>query len=210
MNPRGRAALIALEGIDGAGKSTVLRALAQRLSRRGWRVGTWREPSDPALGREAQRIAARDPLRAALKFTLDRALARPQLQKLLGATDVVLTDRSMYSTLAYQGSALPRAARSELARLQRSATVVPDRVVWLAVPISLALTRVHRRGARRAPLERARTLRRVDRGYRALARAGGWWRLDGRRTSAQLAVEAEAKVTAWLGRPRRRPTRRRG
>ncbi len=99
--------LVAIEGIDGVGKSTLQRALAARLRREGFVVGLWHEPTDARLGHRAQLAGTSDPWTAAMFFTLDRALARPRLERLITRSDVVLADRSFYSTLAYQGSALP-------------------------------------------------------------------------------------------------------
>ena len=93
---RTRGRLIALEGIDGTGKSTLQRRLAAQLRREGFRVALWKEPVDPRLGREAQAVAPADPAAAAVRFTLDRLLARPRLLERLRSNDVVVADRSFY------------------------------------------------------------------------------------------------------------------
>jgi dTMP kinase len=200
--------LIALEGIDGAGKSTLAQGLARRLRARGWRVARWHEPVDPELGRRAQQVAATDPVAAGIQFTLDRMIALPRLRRLRAHVDVVLSDRSFYSTLAYQGSALsPRAYRA-LAHLQSTATIRPDRVLWVDLAPAAAVRRVRGRGRGRAPLEKVRTLERVARRYRALARAGGWQRLDGRAGPDEVLAAAEAAVRRWLRGRRPRPAPR--
>jgi dTMP kinase len=201
--------LLALEGVDGSGKSTLQRGLAARLRRQGLRVGAWREPVDPVRGRRAQALGPDDPLGAAAEFTMDRLLGRSKLEALLRRTDLVITDRSFYSTLAYQGSALPPSTRRALAHLQRTAAIEPDRVVYLELPVRLALERVGGRGSVRAPLERARILRRVGRAYRGMARGRTWWVLDARAPPEALAAEAERRVLRWLGR-RPASARRRG
>ena len=200
--------LIALEGIDGAGKSTLQRELVRRLRRRGLQTAPWREPVDREIGRVAQVLGATDPLAAAIEFTVDRWLARPRLERLLRSRDIVLSDRSFFSTLAYQGSALPARTRQGLARLQVAATVPPDRVLLLELSMDEALQRVGARGAVRAPLERAATLRRVAAAYRRFARREGWKVLDARRPPAELADRAEAWILAGL--PSRRAPRVRG
>jgi len=204
----GRGKLLALEGVDGSGKSTLQHELLRRLRRRGVRVASWHEPVDAAIGRAAQALGPTDPLAAAIEFTVDRWLARPRLEKLLASRDLVLSDRSFYSTLAYQGTALPATTRSGLVRLQQAATVPPDRVLLLDLPIEAALLRVGRRGEARAPLERATTLRRVAASYRRFARRDGWLVLDARSDSDKLADRAEAWIRGWL--PRRRSPRVRG
>ena len=131
MTARRRGMFLAIEGIDGVGKSTLLRSLASALRRRGLSVAVRREPADRRLGALAQSAAAEDPWTGAVYFTVDRHLAAPALERALREHDVVLQDRSYFSTLAYQGSALPAADRRRLAQLQRSATRSPDRVVLL-------------------------------------------------------------------------------
>jgi len=198
----GAGRLLALEGIDGVGKSTLQRTLIARLRRRGLRVAAWREPVDPERGRRAQRLGRGDPLGAATEFTMDRLLARPRLAALLQRVDLVVSDRSFYSTLAYQGSALPPSVRAALARLQRSASIEPDRVLLLDLSIAAALGRVGRRGSPPAPLEHRRTLARAVRTYRATAAARRWWVVDAGGGPAEIADEAERRVLRWVrGRP---------
>jgi dTMP kinase len=181
-----RGTLVVLEGIDGVGKSTLLRALSRTFRRQGLSVAVRREPSDARLGALAQAAAAEDAWTGAVYFTVDRHLAAPALERDLRTHDVVLQDRSFYSTLAYQGSALPASDRRRLAQLQHAAAREPDRVVLLDLPLSEALGRVGSRSDRRGPLERARTLRRVARAYRSLARARRWLVLDARASPSEL------------------------
>jgi dTMP kinase len=203
--------LVALEGIDGAGKSTFARRLAAALRRRGLSVAVHREPTDRRLGALAQSATLRDPWTGAVFFTVDRHLARPHLERDLRRRDVVITDRSFYSTLAYQGSALPPRDRRRLEQLQRGAAVRPDRVLFLDIDPRTALARVGRRPSDRAPLEREATLRRVAAAYRRLAARPGWTRLDARRPPQELVSDAlEALGIRGRGRPsdRRRRYRR--
>ena len=187
---RHRGILVAVEGIDGTGKSTLVRSLAREIRRRGASVALHREPSDPRLGRLAQEASVRDPWTGAVYFTVDRHLAAGALRRALRQADVVLSDRSYFSTLAYQGSALPASDRQRLERIQLESTVRPDRVLLVDLPVEEALDRVGRRSERRAPLERRRTLARVARAYRRLARAPGWVVLDGRRPPRELVADA--------------------
>ena len=206
---RTRGALVALEGIDGAGKSTLQSELVRRLSARGWKVARWREPTDRRLGRIAQRLATDDPWAAALEFTLDRRIARTRLERLLARNDLVISDRSFFSTLAYQGSLLSPSAQRSLAVLQRAATREPDRVVLLDLAPERAMARVARRGATRAPLERRRTLRRVAASYRRFASERRWWREDATAPLPEVADRIERRLLRWRS-PSRGSPRGRG
>ena len=100
---------IALEGIEGAGKTTVQTALRERLEAAGHEVVGVREPGGTRLGVRLRRILLYgeelEPWTEALLFAADRAhlvssTIRPALER--GAW--VISDRSVYSSLAYQGA----------------------------------------------------------------------------------------------------------
>jgi len=196
--------LVALEGIDGAGKSTLLRALGRAMRRRGYAVRLRREPVDPTIGRLAQQAGARDPWTGAVYFTVDRHLAAPRLRADLRKFDLVLSDRSFYSTVAYQGSRLSPRDRARLEQLQRGATVPPDRVILLDLPPSWLGRRLGGRGTRRGPLERSRALAGVALAYRRLARREGWVVLDARRPQRALLEDAVRALGTLRARPRAR------
>ena len=140
---------VALEGGEGAGKSTQLRLLEQWLADRGHDVVVTREPGatpagariramllDPATGPLAPRAEA-------MLYAADRAqhvaeVVRPALDR--GA--VVLTDRYVDSSLAYQGAGRELAA-DEVRRLSQWATggLRPDLVVLLDVDPVVGLAR---------------------------------------------------------------------
>ena len=202
MTAARRGRFVALEGIDGAGKSTLLRALGRRLRRRGLSVRLRHEPVDATLGRLAQEAGARDAWTGAVYFTVDRHLAAPRLRQDLRTYDLVLSDRSYYSTVAYQGSRLPRGERARLEQLQRRATVAPDRVLLLDLPPTWLGRRLAGRTGGRGPLERQRALAGVARAYRTLARRDGWAVLDARRPASELLAAAEQALRPWTERPR--------
>ncbi|WP_456435829.1 dTMP kinase [Methanopyrus sp.] len=90
---------LGVEGVDGVGKSSVVNLAAEFLEIHGLEVTTVREPSTD-IGREA--LEWDDPHLQALAFTLDRMLTLKRLD--FETVDVVLSDRTFLSTLAYQSA----------------------------------------------------------------------------------------------------------
>lgn len=106
-----RGKLITIEGIDGAGKSTLARALHESIAAHGHRVELLREPGGVELS-ERIRALVKDPAldvsaRAeALLYAAARAqLVQQRVQPLLDEGALVLLDRYVDSSLAYQGAA---------------------------------------------------------------------------------------------------------
>lgn len=100
---------IAFEGVEGAGKSTVVKAVAARLQAAGENVLLVREPGGTAAGEQLRDILLHDEVRLepwteAMLFAAARAqLAREVLDPALEEGRWVVSDRSVYSSLAYQG-----------------------------------------------------------------------------------------------------------
>ncbi|WP_432541815.1 dTMP kinase [Kineococcus sp. SYSU DK002] len=151
---------LALEGGDGSGKTTQAALLAAWLAERGHEAVVTREPGGTATGRDLREVLLRhrrdgaplSPRAEALLFAADRAqhvaeVVRPAL----GRGAVVVTDRYVDSSLAYQGAGrdLPAA---DVERLSGWATqdLLPDLTVVLDVdPVTAA-----RRRSGRAPDDR--------------------------------------------------------
>lgn len=132
---------IALEGGDGAGKSTQVEALAEWIRAKGHEVVVTREPGATAIGKRLRSIildvstSGLSDRAEALMFAADRAehvdsVIRPALER--GA--VVITDRYIDSSVAYQGAGR-NLAPTEIARISRWATdgLVPHLTVLLDV-----------------------------------------------------------------------------
>jgi dTMP kinase len=106
---------ITLEGIDGCGKSTQAKLLYQRLQTKGCRVLLTREPGGTDLAEEIRRVILTpgkeelDPMAEILLYAASRAqhvnrLIKPALE----AGQVVISERFVHSSLAYQGYGLGR------------------------------------------------------------------------------------------------------
>ena len=106
--PPGDCSYIAFEGIEGAGKSTVARRVAQAIRASGAHVVEVREPGSTEAGESIRQVLlhgeALEPWTEALLFAAQRAqLAAEVIRPALAAGSVVIADRSVYSSLAYQG-----------------------------------------------------------------------------------------------------------
>jgi dTMP kinase len=139
---------IAFEGIDGAGKSTVASRFADALSATGERVVRVREPGGTDVGEGIREILLGHdwnpaPWPEALLFAAARAqLAAEIIAPALNSGAWVVGDRSVYSSLAYQGGA--RGLGIETVRRVNQAglgDIWPDLVVLLEVDPSTALAR---------------------------------------------------------------------
>ena len=172
-----RGTYIAIEGIDGTGKTELTTRLVPPLLRRGHSVSNFHEPADRFLRAESLRLGRSDSLAAALCFTVDRAMQRPSIERALEVGDVVLQDRSFYSTLAYQYPGLSADAWRELERIERALALEPDLVLYLDAPVDVAMKRIEGRGERSA-FEDEPYLNKVKRKFEQMFQAPRWVRID--------------------------------
>src|SRR5215204_5485191 len=198
--------LIAFEGVEGSGKSTQLELLRQALDGRSREVVVTREPGGTPAG-ERVRALLLDPevelhpraealLFAAARAELVEAVIRPALER--GA--VVLCDRYLDSSLAYQGGAR-RLGQGPVEEVNRFATggLLPDLVVLLDLDPASGLRR--RAGA----LDRIEGQdldfhRRVRQAFRDLAAAdpGRFAVVDAAAPVHEVAAKVEAAALALL------------
>jgi dTMP kinase len=169
---RGR--LVALEGLDGCGKTTQAARIAEALRARGRDALLTREPTDGPFGLRIRALArGGGPLSAAQErqlFTDDRRehVARV-IAPALAAGRWVVTDRYFLSTVAYQG------ARGldwrEILASSEAEFPIPDAVLLFEVSASLGLARARARGGAPDPrFERADYLVEVEKIFAAIER----------------------------------------
>lgn len=143
-----RGTYIALEGIEGAGKSTVAVALAALIAGAGHDVMTVREPGGTPTGEKVRAILLETdgsvaPWSEALLFSAARAqLAVDVVEPALQAGTWVVSDRSVYSSLAYQGAG--RGLGVDAVRAVNApglGPTWPDVVAWLRLGVADGLAR---------------------------------------------------------------------
>jgi dTMP kinase len=172
-----RGTYIVIEGIDGTGKTELAARLVPPLLGRGHSVSSFREPTDKFLRRQFARLIKNDSLAAALCLTVDRAMRRPEIDLALDQGDVVIQDRSFYSTLAYQYPGLPAEEWRELERIEQAIAIDPDLVLYLDAPVDLAMKRVEGSGQRDA-FEDEPYLTKVKRKFEQMFQPPRWVRIN--------------------------------
>ena len=141
---------VALEGLDGAGTTTQLRLVSEALAARGVSCHATSEPTEGPYGREARRALRREidihPLTLAFLFAADRNehLRDPRdgILKHLAAGTTVITDRYLFSSLAYQSV---QSGFDHVFAIN-SAFPVPRDVVFLDTPLEICQGRLRERG----------------------------------------------------------------
>ncbi|QOC94975.1 dTMP kinase [Micromonospora craniellae] len=205
---------VVFEGGEGAGKSTQLAQLAERLRGHGRDVVVTREPGATAVGSRIRSMVldttgaeAPSPRAEALLYAADRAhhvatVVRPALVR--GA--VVISDRYVDSSLAYQGAGRTLPV-DEVSWLSSWATggLKPDLVVLLDVDPRTGLSRVAARNqaADRLEAESVSFHERVRYAFLDLAAADPkrYLVLDGSRPAEEIAEQVAHRVEELLGAP---------
>jgi dTMP kinase len=215
-----RGLFITLEGVEGSGKSTQIRNLAEVLRQAGYRVLHTREPGGTPSAEAIRDILLTAPSQEPIAPQTEALLilaARCQhvtylITPALRRATVVLCDRFSDSTLAYQGFA--RGLDLEwLMEANRIATggLTPDLTLVLDLPVSVGLARrrADRGQQNRLDRETARFHRKVRRGFLTLAaEAPGRMKIvNANRPSQEVRDEIARIVLEWLTRPRRSPRR---
>lgn len=187
---------VVLEGVDGSGKSTQARRLAEWLRSRGARVVETREPTGGEWGRR-YRAWARGELEAGpeevLRFFVEdrREHVATTIAPALASGSWVVCDRYVASTLAYQGA--HGADRDAIRRsVEAERFPEPDLVLWLRLPVAEALARLGDAASER--YEQRAFLERVDAAYASL----GLTEVDATGTEAQVADRLRKMVSPLL------------
>lgn len=203
-----RAGFASFEGIDGAGKTTVSRLVAERLAKRGESVFLTAEPTEGWIGQAVRRSYEEDvgPIAETFLFLADRAVHQEEIRRRLAAGEIVLCDRYADSTYAYQGARLRGVLRDPVGFLRRATEpwfLSPDVTILLRVPPEVGMRRLDDR-VRKVRFEDAAFLKQVAANYDRLARSKRFVVLDARKPADEVAHEAAAAIEKRLKRTARR------
>ena len=194
--------LVTFEGIEAAGKSTLIAALHEELTTRGNVVLVTREPGGTPLGDALRAVFldpafALDPIAEVMLLNASRAqLVANVIAPALKARSVVLCDRFFDATVAYQGYGRGLNVDS-LLEICLTAThrIAPDLTFLIDIPVELSQARLRARGGTdRMEREGAEFHTQVREGYLALAErfANRYVVLEGTQPAGVLAAAALA------------------
>jgi dTMP kinase len=206
-----RGAFITLEGIEGAGKSTVAQWLGQWLGEHGLTVRLTREPGGTELAERVRRIVlerGQEQVSAQAETLLMFAARAIHLDNLirpaLAAGEWVLSDRFTDATRAYQGGGrgvdlqwIDALAAHVHADLEPSCTLLLD----LPVPLGLQRARARRGETDRFEAETEAFFERIRAAYLALARREShrFRIIDASSPVAVVREQVAAALAPWLG-----------
>lgn len=163
---------ITFEGIDGSGKTTISQEVYSRLKKKNRDIILTREPTDTYIGAMVTKAIEENcnPLTIALLFMADRYEHVFQIRKWLEKKDIVLCDRYMDSTFAYQTVQLSQDMKNPLSWLQNIHHLFylePDLTFLFVLEPQKALERINRK---RSAFEKKDFLEEVQKKYLALAK----------------------------------------
>jgi dTMP kinase len=188
---------VCIEGLDGSGKSTQARLLAERLQKTR-RVLLTVEPSRGRIGTFIRQsyLYGENRLSSvveALLFAADRVdHVQNEIVPALETGDVVISDRYVYSSLAYQGAA---GLSLEWIEKVNSHALRPDIALFLDVDLGTVMKRLK---PRKSVMENLETQEKVRRFYLDLVKAGLLRRVDGNRVGSEIAEETFSIVQDFL------------
>jgi dTMP kinase len=194
---------IALEGLEGCGKSTHTTRLGQHLD-----AVITREPGGTRIGTELRAILANpdnvemDRRTEALLMAADRAQHMAEvIAPALAHGQHVVSDRSIYSTLAYQGYGRQLGTTDLLAISQWALRDrLPDIVIYIDVPTDVLNERLAKRDLDRFEREGAEFFARIAQGFSELRQADPerWIVIDGTMPKDDVEADIHTKVLARL------------
>jgi len=189
---------ICIEGLDASGKTTHTHQLVRNLRRNGFDTVYTTEPSRGEIGRFIRRFVLQRKSRVpsvveALLFAVDRVdHVEKEIKPALEKGKIVVSDRYVYSSLAYQGAAgLDLKWIEEINRL----ALPPDLTILIDVPPEVVVKRIRRK---KSVMERLETQRKVREVYMKFVENGKLVPVDGNRRKDEVAKDILTLVLNFL------------
>jgi dTMP kinase len=192
-----KGSFICIEGLDGCGKTTQAKLLAKKLRKSHNAVYT-AEPSRGKIGAFIRKRCLYNEKRGstvveALLFAADRVEhVENEVLPALREGRLVISDRYVYSSLAYQGAA---GLSLDWIEKVNAHTLKPDLAVFLDVDLKTVMNRLK---SRKSVMENMETLQKVRDVYLKFVAKGDLVRIDGNRGKAEVAEALSALVLNFL------------
>lgn len=194
----GKGLFVCIEGLDKSGKTLQSILLVEALSKKGYDAVYTTEPSNGEIGRFIRRYVLRrkervPPVVEALLFAADRVdHTQREVKPMLEKGKIVVSDRYLYSSLAYQGAA---GLDIDWIREINKSALDPDLGIYLDVPIETISKRCKQE---KSVMERPDTQKKVREVYLRFVREGKLIPIDGSRPIGQVAKDIRTMVLRKL------------
>jgi len=177
---------ICIEGLDGSGKTTHAHRIVRNLQKKGFDAVYTTEPSQGEYGKFIRESVLQGKKRMprvveALLFAVDRVEhLEKDVKPALKEGKIVISDRCVYSSLAYQGAAgLDLEWIEEINRM----ALPPDLAIYIDVPPEVVVERIRRK---KSVMERLETQRKVREVYMKYVKNGKFVPVDGDRKKGEV------------------------
>jgi dTMP kinase len=193
-----RGFFICVEGLDGCGKTTQAKILVRRLRKIGYDTVYTAEPSRGKIGKFIKRYCLHGGKRIpsiveALLFAADRyEHVETEIIPALKDGKVVISDRYMYSSLAYQGAA---GLNLDWIRRINEHAVPPNLAIFIDVEPNTVIKRLK---PKKSVMENLETQRKVREVYLKFVENGELVRVDGNKPKSEVAKEIFSVVLDCL------------
>lgn len=165
--------LIALEGLDGSGKTTQSSLVAKALEKLGHKVIQTKEPTDHPTGKFLRQALSREldipPVAIQYLYGADRAVHQKEIIEYLKKGYYIVTDRYFWSSVAYGASDMGRIDDYQLAMYSMlsfyNRFLLPNITFYLKVSPSTGLDRIEETGKQKEIYENIEKLKKIEKGY---------------------------------------------
>ena len=189
---------ICIEGLDGSGKTTHAHRIVRNLQKQGFDAVNTTEPSLGELGKFIRKTVLQGKKRVprvveALLFAVDRVEhVEKDVKPALEEGKIVISDRCVYSSLAYQGAAgLDLEWIEEINRM----ALPPDLGIYIDVPPEVVVERIKRK---KSVMERLETQRKVQEVYMKYVENGKLVAVDGDKRKAEVTKNILTVILNFL------------
>ncbi len=195
---KGKVFFVCVEGLDGCGKTTQTKLLVRRLSEMGWDAVYTSEPSRGKIGKFIQKYCLHGKKRVssiveALLFAADRfEHVEREVIPALNEGKIVVSDRYVYSSLAYQGAT---GLDLEWIEMINEHAMRPDLAIFVDVESEAVIKRLK---PKKSVMENLETQRKVREVYVKFVEKGELVRIDGNKSKKEVADDILKVVLRFL------------